>query len=84
MYFSKPELFNGDQFQNELKENNIEFIGFVFVEGEEIKIETNENNKKKIEDLIKLHKPKPFIDHRKNALAKLAALGLTEEEIAAL
>lgn len=81
---NKPEKFNGDQFGKELRENQIDFIGFISVENDEIIIDTDLENKNKVLSVLGNHKPIPFIDHKASALAKLAALGLTEDEIAAL
>lgn len=39
---------------------------------------------KEIKNIFDKHTPPPYVNHRANALVKLAALGLTEDEIAAL
>ena len=79
-----PEKFNGDQFGKELQENEIDFIGFISVENDKITIDTDSTNENKIIKVLENHKPITFIDHKASAFAKLAALGLTEDEIAAL
>ena len=76
---NKPVNFNGSQFAQEIGiEDN-----FIAVRQNEIIIEAD-LDQNYIMEKLKLHNPKPFVNYRANALAKLAALGLTEDEIAAL
>ena len=84
MRLNKPENFNGDQFEKELKNAAIIWVGGVTVVGDQIDINADDKDQTKIQNLLDLHAPEPFVDHRASALAKLAALGLSADEIAAL
>ena len=84
MRLNKPENFTGDQFEKELKNVEISWVGGVTVIGNQIDINADQKDLTKIQNLLDLHTPEPFIDHRASALAKLAALGLSADEIAAL
>lgn len=86
MIFNKPELFNGETFANDLEKNQIKITQFFDNGHNQLVIDGNEKDQAKIETLLKNHNGQGsvIVDFRASALAKLAALGLTEDEIAAL
>jgi len=86
MQFIKPNPFNGETFIKDLQKNNISIIRFYDNGENQLIIEGAEKDTTKIENLLETHDGSDSIrvDHRASALAKLAALGLTEDEIAAL
>ena len=68
IYFDKPELFNGSQFIKELKDNGIDIVddvinerlmSFRLVVNSEGKlgVGVNEDNRTKVQDLLKAHRP---------------------------
>ena len=70
----------GDQLADELGIAK----NLIYADGTGNLIIESDKSEKTILDAINAHQPKTMINHRANALAKLAALGLTEDEIAAL
>lgn len=86
MQFTKPNPFNGETFMKDLQENNVSITRFYDNGENQLVVEGLEKDKSKIESLLNNHDGSDSIvvDLRKSALAKLAALGLTEDEIAAL
>lgn len=84
MKFIKPEPFNGANFVTELAQSNIVIEDFYQVNENELVVEGNVKDQAAITNLLKNHNGSESPDLRKSALAKLAALGLTEDEIAAL
>lgn len=88
MKFIKPDTFNGATFTKECEKANIKINGF-FDNGEGLLvIDTDVKNEKAIQTVLNNHDgadiENPEIIARRSALTKLLALGLTEEEIAAL
>ena len=65
------------------QENNLPFTS-VYVINDDLYIDVETKDEEKIIQALKNHKPKQEVNYRASALAKLAALGLTEDEIAAL
>jgi hypothetical protein len=88
MIFNKPAKLNGTRLTDELAAVGI-IIDEVVLDGEgKLVLNIADNDKTKAEQVITNHKGEDIIDPkvaaRASALAKLAALGLTESEIAAL
>ena len=80
MKLNLPTEFNGTQFASEIG------LGYfdVWVENGELYVNAPDSEKAKVQDLLNKHIPKIEPDYRASALAKLAALGLTADEIASL
>lgn len=86
MQFTKPNPFNGETFISELQTNNIIFERFYDDGVGNLVIFADDKDKIKIENILKTHDGADSIriDYRAAAISKLKALGLTEDEIAAL
>ena len=88
MQFNKPAQLNGVSLKDELAAVGI-IVDEVVLDGSgNLVLDIAEKDKTKAEEVIADHKGEDTIDPkvaaRASALAKLAALGLTESEIAAL
>jgi hypothetical protein len=88
MIFDKPVLLNGETLIKELFTLGI-VISSVFVnENEKLELNISEKDKTKVEAALLVHDGSdivnPKIALRASALAKLAALGLTPDEVASL
>ena len=88
MIFTQPTKLNGTRLINELAAVGI-FVDEVSVDGSgNLVLEIADKDKAKAEQVIAHHKGEDIIDpkvaFRASALAKLAALGLSADEIAAL
>ena len=88
MQFNKPAQLNGVSLKDELAAVGI-IVDEVVLDGSgNLVLDIAEKDKIKAEEVIADHKGEDTIDPkvaaRASALAKLAALGLTESEIAAL
>jgi hypothetical protein len=88
MIFNKPAKLNGTRLTNELAAVGI-IVNEVVISGEgKLVLDIADNDKTKAEQVITNHKGEDIIDPkvaaRASALAKLAALGLSADEIAAL
>jgi hypothetical protein len=87
MNFNKPTRLNGVTLKDELKAVGI-IVDEISVIGEILILEIPDKDKAKAEQVISDHKGEDIIDPkialRASALAKLAALGLTADEIASL
>jgi hypothetical protein len=87
MNFNKPAQLNGVSLINELKAVGI-IVDEVCVNGEFLILEIADKDKSKAQQVINDHKGEDIIDPkialRALALSKLAALGLTADEIASL
>lgn len=82
--YKKDLNFNGLTFVKECEKVGIIIEGRIRrLDDDTLEINHNGTDKQ-INDLLKNHDSSDLPDPRKSALAKLAALGLTEEEIAAL
>jgi len=87
MIFTKPNPLNGTTLVKELAAIGIT-IHSVDVIGENLILDVADKDKAKVEEVLLVHDgsdvPDPKATARASALAKLAALGLSPEEIAAL
>lgn len=88
MIFTKPNPLNGETLIKELSEIGIN-VAMVVVNGEgELQLDVKEKDVESVKQILKNHNGSNTISEktklRASALAKLAALGLTEDEIAAL
>jgi hypothetical protein len=87
MEFNKPSQLNGVILKDELKAVQI-IVDEVRVSGNSLILEIADKDKSKAEQVISDHKGEDIVDPkialRASALAKLAALGLSADEIAAL
>lgn len=86
MQFTLPNPFNGETFTQDLLNQSIKIERF-YIDGENnLIVFGEEKDKTKIENILKTHNGADSIrvDYRAAAIIKLKALGLTEDEIAAL
>lgn len=79
MKIEKSKTINGDQLAEEL---GLPSFDVYLVEGD--LIVNSDKTDDEIVSIYQKHKPKKATDFRAQALEKLLALGLTQEEIAAL
>ena len=88
MIFNKPTKLNGDTLTNELAAVGIVVTDVVLDGLGNLVLAIADKDKAKAEQVIANHKgedtPDPKAAAKASALAKLAALGLTADEIAAL
>ena len=80
MKLKLPTEFNGSQFAAEIGLG----IFDIWVENGDLYVNAPDSEKTKVQQMLDKHKPIAQIDYRASALAKLAALGLSADEIAAL
>lgn len=88
MQFIKPSLLNGDTLIKELSEIGIKIDFVVVDENNNLILNVSEKDKSKVEKVLEQHDGRDTIPQqellKQSAYAKLKALGLTEDEIAAL
>jgi hypothetical protein len=88
MIFNKPTKLNGTRLANELADVGIIVDEIVLNGAGKLELQIADKDKAKAEQVIADHKGEDIIDPtpalKASALAKLAALGLTPDEIASL
>lgn len=82
--FTIPTKLNGKQLKQEIEKKGIAINDFPTIKDNQLFLDIDEKDYEKVQIIVSSHKGQDEIDHKISAIAKLAALGLTEEEIAAL
>lgn len=82
--FTKPKKFNGQRLINELEAIGITITGRIRQIGDDVLEFTHDGDDIEIQKVLDVHKGEDIPSPRISAISKLRALGLTEEEIAAL
>lgn len=82
--FTKPKKFNGQRLINELEAIGITISGRIRQIDDDILEFIHDGDDLKVQKILNAHKGEDIPSPRSSAVEKLKALGLTEEEIAAL
>ena len=82
--FIIPTTLNGKQLKNELIVDGVEINDFPTIKDELLWLNIDVKFAEKAKNIVEAHVGVDEPNYKQSALAKLAALGLTEDEIAAL
>ena len=82
--FTIPAKLNGKQLRAEIEQAGIKINDFPTITDDQLFLDISDTDFDKVQKIVENHQGQNEPDYRQSALAKLAALGLTEDEIAAL